>query len=84
MENENWKNLYGTGTLVLHDDKMDLSGMFNRYGSGDNVSSLSAVLSVYFSTMTAYAIHAYDFKLKKIHLSVYFDDHDDSDTGNCT
>ena len=29
------------------------------------VSSLSAVLSVYFSTMTAYAIHAYDFKLKK-------------------
>lgn len=25
----------------------------------------SAVLSVYFSTMTAYAIHAYDFKLKK-------------------
>ena len=29
------------------------------------ISSLSAVLSVYFSTMTAYAIHAYDFKLKK-------------------
>ena len=29
------------------------------------ISSLSAVLSTYFSTMTAYAIHAYDFKLKK-------------------
>lgn len=29
------------------------------------ISSLSAILCVYFSTMTAYAIHAYDFKLKK-------------------
>lgn len=29
------------------------------------VSSLTVVLSVYFSVMTAYAIHAYDFKLKK-------------------
>ncbi|MDD6102107.1 MAG: carbohydrate ABC transporter permease [Clostridiales bacterium] len=28
-------------------------------------SGCSAVLCVYFSTMTAYAIHAYDFKLKK-------------------
>ncbi len=29
------------------------------------VSSLTAALSVYFSTLTAFAIHAYDFKLKK-------------------
>lgn len=29
------------------------------------VSTLSAALSVYFSTMTAYAIHAYEFKLKR-------------------
>lgn len=29
------------------------------------VSTLTVVLSVYFSAMTAYAIHAYDFKLKK-------------------
>lgn len=29
------------------------------------VSSSCALLSTYFSTMTAYAIHAYDFKLKK-------------------
>lgn len=29
------------------------------------VAGLSAVLSTYFSVMTAYAIHAYDFKLKK-------------------
>lgn len=29
------------------------------------VSGLAALFSTYFSTMTAYAIHAYDFKLKK-------------------
>ena len=51
---ENWKNLRN-GTLPVW------NGMFNSL----IVSSLSAVLSVYFSTMTAYAIHAYDFKLKK-------------------
>ena len=51
---ENWKNLRN-GTLPVW------NGMINSL----IVSSLSAVLSVYFSTMTAYAIHAYDFKLKK-------------------
>ena len=51
---ENWKNLRN-GTLPVW------NGMFNSL----IVSSLSAVLSVCFSTMTAYAIHAYDFKLKK-------------------
>lgn len=30
------------------------------------VASFSSVLSVYFSAMTAYAIHAYDFKLKRL------------------
>ena len=29
------------------------------------VSSLTVVFSIYFSVMTAYAIHAYDFRLKK-------------------
>ena len=51
---ENWKNLRN-GTLPVW------NGMINSL----IVSSVSAVLSVYFSTMTAYAIHAYDFKLKK-------------------
>ena len=51
---ENWKNLV-SGTLPIW------SGMFNSL----IISSLSAILCVYFSTMTAYAIHAYDFKLKK-------------------
>ena len=51
---ENWKNvLAGTQPII--------QGMLNSL----IVASLSAVLCTYFSTMTAYAIHAYDFKLKK-------------------
>lgn len=50
---DNWKNLLA-GTLPVW------QGLFNSL----IVASLSAVLSVYFSTMTAYAIHAYEFKLK--------------------
>lgn len=38
-----------------------LSGLINSL----IIASLSAVLCTYFSSMTAYAIHAYDFKLKK-------------------
>ncbi len=51
---ENWENLVN-GTLPI------LSGLMNSI----IISSLAAVLCTYFSTMTAYAIHAYDFKLKK-------------------
>ena len=51
---ENWHNLV-SGTLPVW------SGLFNSL----IVSTGSAVLCVYFSTMTAYAIHAYEFKLKK-------------------
>lgn len=51
---ENWKNLIN-GTLPV------VNGMINSL----IIAGLSAALSTYFSTMTAYAIHAYDFKLKK-------------------
>lgn len=51
---ENWNNLLA-GTLPVW------NGMVNSL----IVAVCSAVLCVYFSTMTAYAIHAYDFKLKK-------------------
>ncbi len=51
---ENWKNLL-SGTLPVW------NGMINSLV----VSTCSAALSVYFSTMTAYAIHAYEFKLKR-------------------
>jgi multiple sugar transport system permease protein len=50
---ENWKNLVN-GTLPIW------SGLWNSLV----VSTCSAVLCVYFSTMTAYAIHVYNFKLK--------------------
>ena len=51
---ENWKNLLA-GTLPVW------NGLINSV----IVATCSAVLCVYFSTMTAYAIHAYDFRLKK-------------------
>lgn len=51
---DNWRNLLA-GTLPIW------SGMFNSI----LVATCTAALSVYFSAMTAYAIHAYDFKFKK-------------------
>ena len=50
----NFKNLMA-GTLPIW------NGLLNSI----IVAGSCAVLSTYFSTMTAYAIHAYDFKLKK-------------------
>ena len=51
---QNWKGvLAGTQPVVR--------GMFNSLF----VACCSAVLCTYFSTMTAYAIHVYDFKIKK-------------------
>ncbi|WP_026658477.1 carbohydrate ABC transporter permease [Butyrivibrio sp. AC2005] len=50
---ENWTNLKN-GTLPI------FNGIFNSLF----IAVVTAVLSTYFSTMTAYAIHAYDFKLK--------------------
>lgn len=51
---ENWENLMN-GTMPVW------RGMFNSFF----IAALSAVVTTYFSGMTAYAIHAYDFKLKK-------------------
>ena len=51
---KNWNNLIH-GTLPIW------SGMFNSL----IIATFTAAFSVYFSTMTAYAIHAYEFKLKK-------------------
>ena len=51
---ENWNN-------VLHGTLPIMSGMMNSV----IVSVSSAALCTYFSTMTAYAVHVYDFKLKK-------------------
>ena len=51
---QNWTNLIN-GTIPV------LRGMINSL----IVGALSATLSVYFSALTAYAIHAYDFKARK-------------------
>ncbi|MBQ6441902.1 MAG: carbohydrate ABC transporter permease [Lachnospiraceae bacterium] len=51
---ENWTNLV-KGTLPI------VNGMINSV----LIAALTALLCVYFSTMTAYAIHAYEFKAKK-------------------
>lgn len=50
---KNWSGLMH-GTLPV------VNGLLNSFV----VSACSAVLCTYFSTMTAYAIHTYDFKLK--------------------
>ncbi len=50
----NWNNLIH-GTLPV------FNGLFNSFF----IAITSSVLTVYFSSMTAYAIHVYDFKLKK-------------------
>ena len=54
-------NLLKNWTGVLNGTQPIIRGMFNSLF----VAVCSAVLCTYFSTMTAYAIHAYDFKLKK-------------------
>lgn len=51
---QNFKNMLGGTTPVV-------SGMINSF----IVAAGSTILSVYFSAMTAYAIHAYEFKAKK-------------------
>ena len=51
---KNFKNLIN-GTLPV------MKGLFNSL----TISLCTAFLCVYFSTMTAFAIHAYNFKLKK-------------------
>ncbi len=52
---ENFTNLFTKSTQPV------IRGMLNSL----TVAGLSALLCTYFSTMTAYAIHAYDFKMKK-------------------
>lgn len=52
---KNMNNVFHNTTILI------MRGMVNSIV----VATLSSVLSVYFSSMTAYAIHAYDFKFKK-------------------
>ena len=56
------KNLLVNWNHVIHGTQPIISGMINSI----IISTLSAVLCTYFSAMTAYAIHVYDFKLMMI------------------
>ena len=56
----NLKNLLKDANLPV------LSGMFNRLV----VAGGSALLSVYFSALTAYAIHAYNFRFKNLAFTI--------------
>lgn len=56
----NLKNLLGDENLPV------LSGMFNSLV----VAGGSALLSVYFSALTAYAIHAYNFRFKNVAFTI--------------
>lgn len=51
----NWKNVMANANIPV------LSGIYNSL----IVSGLTALLSVYFSALTAFGIHAYDFRFKK-------------------
>ena len=51
---QNWTNVYNGSQHVIR-------GMVNSL----IVAGFASILSTYFSTMTAYAIHVYDFKMKK-------------------
>lgn len=53
---KNFKNVWNNESILI------VRGMVNSL----TISTLTVVLSVYFSTLTAYAIHAYDFKFKKL------------------
>ena len=55
------KHLLKNWNSMIHGTQPILYGLRNSV----IISVSCAVLSTYFSTMTAYAIHAYDFKLKK-------------------
>ena len=46
---------------VMHGTQPIARGMLNSF----IIAACAAILSVYFSTMTAYALHVYDFKAKK-------------------
>jgi len=54
-------NLITNISNVMHGTQPIMRGMLNSF----IIAACASCLSVYFSTLTAYAIHVYDFKLKK-------------------
>lgn len=52
-------------TLFSADTKARYGSILQSFLNSFFISGLSCLLSIYFSALTAYAIHVYDFKLKK-------------------
>lgn len=52
--------------LFSSDARSRYGNIFASFGWSFLISGLSCALSVYFSALTAYSIHVYDFKLKKV------------------
>lgn len=55
----NFKNLFGDNF------NSNYGNFFRAFGNSMIISAFATVLSVYFSALTAYSIHVYDFRLKK-------------------
>lgn len=55
-------NFFNNWNNVMHGTQPIVQGMINSF----IVATCASVLCTYFSTMTAYSIHVYDYKLKKI------------------
>ncbi len=53
-------------TLMSENYKQTYGDFFRSFANSLIIAAFTTVLSVYFSALTAYAIHVYDFKLKKI------------------
>lgn len=53
-------------TLMSENYKQTYGDFFRSFANSLVIAAFTTVLSVYFSALTAYAIHVYDFKLKKI------------------
>ena len=52
-------------TLLSENYKQTYGDFFRSFANSLIIAAFTTVLSVYFSALTAYAIHVYDFKLKK-------------------
>ncbi len=57
---KNFKNLFSTTTSTAY------GSVFGALKNSLIISAFTAGFSIYFSALTAYAIHVYDFRLKKV------------------
>ena len=66
---ENWKN------LMIKQNGMQIT-LQKAIINSATITIPGTFLSVYFSSLTAYGIHVYDFKFKKICMGIYYGSYD--------